>query len=344
MKPSLLLTTAAALAIGCASAHAQAPAGYKVVKEVTLGSPERWDYVVYDAPSHRVYVAHSDRISVVDAKDGNLIGEVTGVANTHGVGISNGKGYTDDGEAAQVIVFDPKTLKVLKHIPAKDDADAINVEPRTGHVFVAEGDAKTVTVVDPKTDQVIANIDAGGKVEYVVPGDDGKVYVNGEEKKEIVRIDAKTNTVDAHWPMPNCASPHGLAIDNAGHRLFATCVNKVMTVVDTTSGAVVASVPIGQGTDAAAFDPVRKRAFSSNGDGTLTVVAQNGPNSYSVAETIKTQVTGRTMGIDPASGRLFVAAADVDTKAPVTPGPNGRPGRPKLVPGSLKLLFLDPVR
>jgi YVTN family beta-propeller protein len=343
MKLSLLLATAACLAVGAAGAQAQAPAGYKVVKEVPLGGPERWDYVVYDAPSHRVYVAHGDRISVVDAKDGKLIGEVTGVANTHGVGLSNGKAYTDDGEAGQVIVFDPKTLKVTKRIPAKDDADAINVEPRTGHVFVAEGDAKTVTVVDPKTDQVIANIDAGGKVEYLAPGDDGKVYVNGEEKREILRIDAKTNTVDAHWPVPDCASPHGLAIDTAGHRLFTTCVNKQMAVVDTTTGAVVASVPIGQGTDAAAFDPVRKRAFSSNGDGTLTVVAEKGPNSYVVAETVPTRVTGRTMGIDPASGRLFIAAADIDTKAPVTPGPNGRPGRPKMVPGSLKLMFLDPV-
>ena len=343
MKLSLLLATAAALAFGGASAQAQAPAGYKVVKEVALGGPDRWDYVVYDAPSHRVYVAHGDRISVVDAKDGKLIGEVTGVANTHGIGLSNGKAYTDDGEAGQVIVFDPKTLKVLKRIPAKDDADAISVEPKTGHVFVAEGDAKTVTVVDPKTDQVVANIDAGGKVEYLVPGDDGKVYVNGEEKKEIIRIDAKTNAVDAHWPVPDCASPHGLAIDTAGHRLFTTCVNKQMTVVDTTSGAVVATLPIGQGTDAAAFDPVRKRAFSSNGDGTLTVVAEKGPNSFSVAETVPTRVTGRTMGIDPASGRLFIAAAEIDTKAPVTPGPNGRPGRPKMVPGSLKLLFLDPV-
>jgi YVTN family beta-propeller protein len=343
MKPSLFLATAAALAFGSASAHAQAPAGYKVVKEVPLGAPERWDYVVYDAPSHRVYVAHSDRISVVDAKDGKLIGDVTGVANTHGIGVAGGKVYTDDGEAAQAIAFDPKTLKVLKRIPAKDDADAITVDPKSGHVFIAAGDAKTVTVIDSKTDAVLANIDAGGKVEYLVPGDDGKVYVNGEEKKEIVRIDVATNKVDAHWPIPGCTSPHGLAIDTAGHRLFSTCVNKVMTVVDTTSGAVVATLPIGQGTDAAAFDPVRKRAFSSNGEGTITVVDAKDPKKLSVIETVPTRVTGRTMGIDPASGRLFVAAADIDPKAPVPAGPNGRPGRPKPIPGSLKLLFLDPV-
>jgi len=344
MKPSLFLATTAALALGAASAHAQAPAGYKVVKEVPLGAPERWDYVVYDAPSHRVYVAHGDRISVVDAKDGKLIGDVTGVANTHGIGVSNGKAYTDDGEAGQVIVFDPKTLKVIKHIPAKPDADGITVDAKSGHVFVVDGDSKTVTVVDPKTDTAVANIDTGGGMEYAVAGGDGKVYVNGAEKKEIVRIDAKTNAIDARWPIPGCTSPHGLAIDPAGHHLFVTCVNKQMTVVDTTTGSVVATLPIGQGTDAAAFDPARKRAFSSNGDGTLTVVADKGANSFSVAETVPTRVTGRTMGIDPASGRLFIAAADIDPKAPVPAGPNGRPGRPRPIPGSLKLLFLDPVR
>jgi len=174
--------------------------------------------------------------------------------------------------------------------------------------------------------------------------DDGKIYVNGEEKKEIVRIDVATNKVDARWPMPGCTSPHGLAIDTAGHQLFSTCANKVMTVVDTTSGAVVATLPIGQGTDAAAFDPARKRAFSSNGEGTITVVDAKDPTKMSVIETVPTRVTGRTMGIDPATGRLFVAAADIDPKAPVPAGPNGRPGRPRPVPGSLKLLFLDPVR
>ncbi len=347
MKPSVLLATAAALAIAAAAAaaaQAQAPPGYKVVKEVPLGSPERWDYVVYDAPSHRVYVAHSDRISVVDAKEGKLIGEVTGVSGTHGIGLSNGKAYTDDGQAGQVIVFDPTTLKVLKRIPAKEDADGITVDPKSGHVFVVDGDSKVVTVIDPKTDTVLANVDAGGGLEYAVPGDDGKVYVNGADKKEIVRIDVKTNAVDAHWPIPGCTSPHGLAVDTAAHRLFVTCVNKVMTVVDATNGSVVATLPIGQGTDAAAFDPGRKRAFSSNGDGTLTVVAQNGPNNYSVAETVPTRVTGRTMGIDPASGRLFIAAADIDPNAPAPTGPNGRPGRPQPKAGSLKLLFLDPVR
>ena len=340
MKTSIVIGAFAALAAGAASA--QNPAGYKVVKEVSLGAPERWDYVVYDAPSQRVYVAHSDRISVVDAKAGKLIGEVTGVANTHGVAIANGKGYTDDSEAAMAIVFDPKTFKVLKRIPAKDDADAVTMDPKTGHVYIANGDAKAVTVIDSKTDTVLANVDTGGKIEYIVPGGDGKIYVNGEEKKEIVRIDVATNAVDARWPIPGCTSPHGLAADMAGHRLFVSCVNRLMTVVDTTNGAVVAKLPIGAGTDGAAFDPKRKLIFSSNSDGTLSIIREVDPQTYVSLGSIRTAVTGKTMGIDPATGRLYIAAADIDPTAPVPLQANGKPGRPKPLPGTLKLLFLDP--
>jgi YVTN family beta-propeller protein len=299
---------------------------------------------VFDAPSHRVYVAHGDRVSVVDGHDGNLIGEVTGIpGGTHGIGIAAGKGYTDDGQAGVAVVFDPKTLKVTGKVAAKEDADGIAVDPASGHVFVVDGDSKVLTVIDPKTDKVIATIDGGGGLEYAVAGPGGKLYVNGAEKKEILRIDTKTNTVDAHWPVPGCTSPHGMAIDPAAHRLFTSCVNQVLTVVNTDTGAVVASLPIGQGTDSAVFDPVRKRVFSSNGDGTLTVIAEKDPNTFEVIDTVQTQVTGKTMGIDPATGRLYIAAADVDPTAPVLPGPNGRPGRPTPLPGTLKLIILDPA-
>src|SRR6185437_3573969 len=159
-----------------------------------------------------------------------------------------------------------------------------------------------------------------------VAGTDGTVYANGEAKHEIVRVDTATNKATAHWPMPGCDSPHGLAIDTAGKRLFASCANRVMVVMDATDGQVLASLPIGPGTDAAAFDPKRKLAFSSNGgDGTITIIGQTGPRAYAVVGTIKTAVTGRTMAVDPATGRLFVAAADADPASP--PG-----GRPRPVP------------
>ena len=312
---------------------------YAVTQTVSLGAPDRWDYVVFDPASHRVYVAHADRVTVVDGHNGKVLGEVVGIpGGTHGIGISpkTGQGFTDDGKAGQAVAFDLKTFKIKTTIAAQADADAIATDPVTGHIFIIEGDPQKVTVLDPKTDTVIATIDGGGGLEYAVADDRGHLYVNGAGKRDIVRINTRTNAVEAHWPVPNCASPHGLAIDVAAHRLFTSCVNSLLVVVDTDTGATVATVPIGRGTDAAAFDPKRKLIFSSNGfDGTLSVIAEKDANTFVPVATIKTAVTGRTMSIDPETGRLYIAAGEVD--------PNPAPGRPRLVPGSLKLLFLDPT-
>jgi YVTN family beta-propeller protein len=346
-KSALLGASLAVLALCAApAAWAQAAPAYTVVKAVPLGAPDKWDYVVFDAPSHRVYVAHGDRVTVVDGHDGKVLGEVTGIpGGTHGIGVSAaaGKGYTDDGKAGVAVAFDLKTFKSLKQIPAREDADGIAFDPASGHIFVVDGDSKAVTVIDPKTDAVVATIDAGGGLEYAVAGAGGKLYVNGAEKKEILRIDTRTNAIDARWPVPGCTSPHGLAVDDAAHRLFTSCVNAVLTVVNTDTGAVVATLPIGQGTDAAAFDPKRKRVFSSNGEGTLSIIQEKDPQTFVSLGSIKTAVTGKTMAIDPQTGRLYIAAADTDPKAAVPVGANGRPGRPAPLPGTLKLLFLDPA-
>lgn len=327
------------------AASAQTTPSYHVTKTVALGAPDRWDYLVYDAPSHRLYVSHGDRVTVLDGQDGKLLGNIEGMpGGSHGIGIvsATGKGYTDDGKAGEAVAFDLKTLKTGKRIKAEDDADGIAFDPASGHIFVVDGNSKVLTVIDPKTDTAIATINAGGGLEYAVSGNNGKLYVDGAEKKEIVRIDTATNKVDAHWPIPGCTSPHGLAIDTKAQRLFASCVNNVLTVVNALSGAVVATLPIGKGTDGAAFDPVRKLIFSSNFDGTVSVIREVSPEKYQALDSIKTQVTGKNMTIDPASGRLYVAVADIDPNAPVAMGANGRPGRPKPLPGSLKILFLDP--
>jgi DNA-binding beta-propeller fold protein YncE len=192
-------------------------------------------------------------------------------------------------------------------------------------------------VIDPRTDSVIATIAAGGGLEIGVPGGNGKLYVDGAEHNEIVRIDTATNQVDAHWPIPNCTSPHGLAIDRETHRLFASCLNSTLVVLNADDGATVAILPIGLGTDTAAFDTRRKLIFSSNGrDGTISVIKEVNANDYVSMGSIPTQRTARTMAVDSVSGRIYLAAADIDTNAaPVN-------GRPALVAGSLKLLFLDP--
>jgi len=328
----------AGLLLSAASPVAAQPA-YHLTKTVPLGAPDRWDYVVFDAASHRVFVAHGDRVSVVDGRDGKMLGEVAGIpGGTHGTAVAAGKGFTDDGKAGEAVAFDLKTLKTTSHIPAAEDADGVISDPASGHVFVMDGDSGKVTVIDPRTEAVVTNIDLGGKLEAGIAAGDGRVFVEGAEKREVLVVDGRTNKVTARWAIPTCVSPHGVAFDAAGHRLFASCVNAQMVVLNSDTGVVVATVPIGRGTDSAAWDPKRKLAFSSNGlDGTISVIAQKTPDSYAVLDPIPTALSGRTMAIDPATGRLYVAALDVT--APATPG-----ARPTPKPGTLHLMFFDPVK
>ena len=326
-------------AIFCATPGWAAPA-YRLVKTIPLGAPDRWDYVVSDAASRRVYVAHGDRLTVIDGRSGAILGSVEGIAGgTHGTAVSSstGQGFTDDGRAGVAVAFNLKTLAVTKRIPAAPDADAIVSEGASGHLFVIEGDPAALTVIDPRTDSAIATIPAGEKLEYGASDDAGSVYVAGEEKGDLVKIDARSNRVVAHWPAPGCSSPHGFAIDKAAHRAFLGCANAVMVVMNTENGRVVATLPIGRGNDAIAFDPKRKRVFSSNGaDGTVSIFREITPDRYAPLEPIATKVSGRTMAVDAVSGRLFVAAAETDP----SPTPGGR-RRPR--PGTLSLLMFDPI-
>jgi len=325
------------------------PAHYHLTRTVALGAPERWDYIIYDAPSHRVYVAHGDHLTVVDGRNGRIVGQVAGMpGGTHGIAISHaaGVGYTDDGQAGEGVAFSLKTLKVVKHLKAAADADAVTIDPTSGHVFVVDGDPGLLTVIDPKSDRVVATVHVGSKMEYAVAGDNGKVYVNGVEKREIYRVDTTTNQVDATWPIPQCEAPHGLAVDTATHRLFSSCENQRLVVVNFDTGATVATVPIGRGTDAAAFDPTRKLIFSSNGmDGTLSIIREVDANTFVPAGTVATALSARTMNVDPVSGRVFLAAAATTAQAIAAARAArmaGRHGPSPFAPGSFKLLFFDP--
>jgi DNA-binding beta-propeller fold protein YncE len=332
------LATGSAVALFAGSAMAD-PA-YLLTKSTPLGAPDRWDYTVFNAATDRVYAAHGDKLAVVDAQTGELVGQVEAIAGgTHGVGISvaTGQGFTDDGRNGLAVAFDLKTLKIVKSIPADKDADAIATDKATGHIFIIEGDPGAVSVIDPNTDAVVAAINAGEKMEYARSDDQGTLYVAGVEKKDLLKIDARTNAVVARWPTPDCTSPHGLALDRKSRRLFMGCVNLKMMVVDADTGNVVAELPIGKGSDAIAFDPERKRVFSSNGiDGTITAFQETSPDAYQPMEAIKTAVSGRTMDVDPKTGRLFVLAADTDP--PATPG-----ARPRPRPGTLRMMIFDPV-
>jgi YVTN family beta-propeller protein len=334
---ALLLTAAFS-----ANVLAQSGPAYRITKTVALGTPDRWDYVVFDPVLDRVYVSHGEKVTVVDGANGAIVGQIDGITGaTHGIASVHalGKGYTDDGKAGMAVSFDLKTLKVVKRIKAEPDADGIVYDPPSKHILVIDGDSGKVTVIDPKTDTVVATIDGGGGLEFGVSGENGKFYVDGADKNEIVRMDTTTNKADAHWPMPGCVKPHGLAIDRAHMRLFASCGNKIMTVVDAEAGAVITNLPIGEGTDFAEFDPTRGWAFSSNRDGTLSIIAEKSPTSFVALPAVATEVGARTMATDPKTGRIYLVTAEMTVNE--SAAPTDLRHRYSVKPGSVKLLFLD---
>jgi YVTN family beta-propeller protein len=342
--PSIFIIIVALLASNnlVATASQAGPPNYHISMVVPLGSPDRWDYVVFDPDSRRVYVAHGDRVTVVDGTNGTIVGTIVGMpGGTHGIAISQatGKGYTDDGKTGMVAVFELTTLKVIKQIKAETDADGIVFDPPSGHIVVIDGDSGKLTVIDPKTDAVVATIDGGGGLEFGATGNNGKFYVDGAEKNEIVRVDTATNKADAHWAMPTCVTPHGLAIDQVHHRLFASCSNKVMVVMNADNGTIMATLPIGEGTDFATFDPKNGLAYSSNRDGTISVVAEMSPDKFMALPPIPTQIGARTMAIDPTSGRIYLVTADMSVNESAAPTDFRR--RYSVKSGSVKLLFLD---
>jgi YVTN family beta-propeller protein len=333
MRGILLAATAVAMVQSGALA---AQPGYAVTKTVTLGSPERWDYLAFD--KGRVFIAHGDRVTVVDGRSGKLLGHVAGLTESaRGVAIINGRGYVDDAKAGTAASFDAHTLAPGKTSKATPDADAIVTDPKTGHVFVLGGHSGQVTVIDSKTDRVIATIEIGGDMEAGAVDGAGKLYINSE-KGEVVRIDTASNRIDARWPVADCEKPQGMALDTNLQRLFASCANSTMVVLDLRTGKQVAKLPIGKGAAGLVFDSKRKLVVSANGnDGTLSVIRVRGADRFEVAATIPTAITARTLTIDPASGRLYLAAIDL------VPGVVDANGKRVRIPGSLKLMFLDPA-
>jgi DNA-binding beta-propeller fold protein YncE len=325
----------AALVLAGAAAPAPSP-GYLPGRTVPLGAPDRWDYMTFDAGSHRLYVSHLSEITVVDTESGSVVGHVGGLGKSHGVVVVPvlGKGFADDGVARTVTIFDLATLKPEKTLKTDPDPDGMAYDPVTGRVFVINGDGASTTVIDAAKGEIVRTVPLGGQPEFGATDGLGKFFVNIESNREIVRLDTATLAVDARWKIGDCESPHGLAVDPSGHRVFSTCVNQKMVVVDAGDGHVVATLPIGKGSDAAGFDPARKLAFSSNGEGSLTVVSAADSNHPAVRETVATLPGARTMTLDPASGRVFLVTAEAASAA-------GSKFQAK--PGTVKLLEFDPA-
>jgi YVTN family beta-propeller protein len=334
----------AAFASAQAADSAPSTAPYVLEKTIPLGAGEHWDYVTYDPVDKRAYVAHGDHVTVVDTAKGAVMGEIGPFpGGTHGIAISHavGHGYTDDGKAGIVGVFDVATLKLLKTIPAAPDADGIVLDPASGHVFVIDGDSGMITVVDPKTDSVVTTVKIGAGLEAANADGKGHLYVDGADRHDIVVIDTKTNNVVSDWPMNGCEKPHGIAVDASTRRVFASCANKVLVEVDADKGTNVATAAIGGFNDGAAFDATRKLVLSSNGEGTVTVLQEKGATTLVPVGNVKTIPSARTIAIDPETGRLFLPAAQIAKYEPPTK-PGGRM-HITFAPGSLKLLVYKPV-
>ncbi len=311
---------------------------YHVLTQWKVGGEGGWDYVAVDSPAHRLYVTHGTRVEVLDTESGKTVGAITGLTGVHGVAFdATGKyGYISDGHANTVVVFDRKTLAKVTSIPAGSNPDALLFEPSTSTVWAFNGHSSNATVIDTKSNKVVATVPLPGRPEFAVADGQGNIYNNLEDKGEIAHIDAKSRKVVATWPL-GAESPSGLAIDTAAHHLFAVCDGKKMAVVDANTGKVLATPAIGDGPDAAGFDSKHKLAFSSNGDGTLTVIDAS-KSDFPVLETVKTERGARTMIYDAANDHIYLPTAQFGSR-PAATAENPRP-RPSIQPDSFTVLVV----
>ncbi len=327
-------------AVGSLSAQAH----YQITHTFVLGGDGRWDYVIPDPPHHRVFIARQNRVMVVDAQDGKLLGEIADIHGAHGVALAETShhGFATSGNDSSVVMFDPTTFKILGHIPAAEDADAIVYDPGSNRVFTFNGDAHSSTVVDPGPGRLVTNIPLGGKPESGVAAGNGKLYVNIVDNGEVVEIDGKSLAVTRRWPTTPCAQPVAMAIDTTHHRLFSGCRSGVMAVSDYQAGKVVATAPIGAGVDGTAFDPAAGDVFTSNVDGTLTVIHEDGPDQYHVVQNVQTAPGGRNMGLDPTTHRVYVVSARFGPAPTDSTADNPR-RRPPIIAGSFMMLVVEPT-
>ena len=322
--------------VTAASLAAQSSSTYRITHSYVLGGDGSWDYIVADPPNHRLFIGRQNRVMVVDENAGTVLGEVGPVDGAHGTAIAarSGHGFATSGRDRSVVMFDLKTFKTLGRIPAAEDADAIIYDPPSNRVFTFNGDAHSSTVIDP-AGTLVTNIPLGGKPEYGASAGDGKVYANLTDTSEVVEIDARKATVVRRWSTAPCKQPVAMAIDTGHRRLFSGCRSGVMAVSDYQAGTVVATVAIGSGVDGAGYDPDSGDAFASNADGTLTVVHQDGPDRYRVAQTLQTAPAARNMGLDPSNHRVFLVSAKFGP-APAT----GR-GRGAVLPDTFTLMVVE---
>lgn len=311
--------------------------GYHVIKEIPIGGEGGWDYLTVDSAAHRLYVSHATKVVVVDLEKDAVVGEIPNTPGVHGIALAPdlGKGFTSNGKANTVSIFDLKSLEVAGQIQTGQNPDSILYEPLSHRLFTFNGKSKDATVIDARTGTVSGTIPLGGKPEFSVTDGTGKVFVNIEDTGEIAAIDAASMKVTKRFSLKPCDSPSGLSIDPKSVTLFSVCDGKLMAVSNGKTGQLVSTLAIGEGPDGSAFDPSTQTAFSSNGDGTLTVISKEAGQWTSLTP-VQTARGARTIALDPKTHKLYLPAAEIDTTGGALP-----PGaRPRYKPGSFKILIV----
>ena len=315
---------------------------YAVTSRIPLEGDGGWDYLYADSANRQLYVSHGTEVQVVDLDSGKPTAKITGMKRIHGIAAADdlNRGFISDGGDDSVLIFDLKTNSVLQKVKTGANPDGILYDAASQRVFAFNGRSNDVTAIDAATGKVVGTVALQGKPEFPVSDGKGDIYANIEDKSEIVQIDPKTLKLNKRWPLAPCEEPSGLAMDPAARRLFSVCDNQKMAIVDADSGKVVATVNIGKGPDAAAYDPESKLVFSSNGEGTLTVVSQESADQYTVVADVPTEKSARTVALDTQTGKLYLPAAQLGPpSAPTTDNPHPRP---KILPGSFHVLVVSP--
>lgn len=308
--------------------------GYHLIRKILLGGESKWDLLTLDSDAGRLYVTHGTQVTVLDVNTNKVVGEIPNTNGVHGVAIAPelGRGFTSNGKSATATIFDLKTLQVLGEVKTESNPDTIVYDPYSQKVFVFNGKSNSATIFQAKNGQVLGKIELGGKPEFAVADGLGRIYLNIEDKSELLSLDARSLTIKARYPLKPCSEPAGIAIDQRNHRLFIGCHNRTMVVVDALSGKIKAALPIGSGTDAMVFEPKTGLAFSSNGDGSLTIAHEDSSDKFSIVSNVPTQRGSRTMALDLKTHKVYLATAKFVTSS------DQATKRPQAIPGTFEIL------
>jgi len=339
----LRLSLLGAVVLSSGLAIASPPdSGYHLLKKYQLGAApggkEYWDYITFDPATRRLYISHNTEVKIVDADTGSVVGSIPDLKRVHGIAIVSdlGRGFISDGGADEVVVFDPKTLKVTGHIKTGGNPDCVIYDPASRHIFAMNGKSNDASVIDPATAAVVATIPMGGRPEYAVADGHGTIYDNIEDKNEVVAIDSLTNAVKSRWPIAPAEEATAIDLDVQHHRLFIGGRNKLLAIMDTSTGKVIQSFPIGAGVDTNLYEPESGLLFVAAREGLLHIFHEDTPDHFSAVETVKTEFGARNMALDPKTHRLFIDTSDFGA----APQPTTEQPHPQPVPvsGTFRLL------